>query len=234
MLGLIDSQISPLSKILGNPLSSLGGALGFGSSPAPFKLDKNSGLYKVNGAKGGKQFLGGTFDPNSGTFTLNNPKGRDFSQQQVAIDAYLAGTGPRPEGKQFSRLLKAIDSSGYMSGMNSPGAQQAAAAPWSTQAFAPMMPALMQQTAAFARPEAMSFLQAMTGQGQQTAQAAQGMGMPNMGNPFLAAGMRAGNYMPSGPIKPGPDASPFLGLNRFAGPFGNGGGPIAPVPGMNT
>ena len=283
------SFFNPLNALPGKSLSPLG-VFGhkdplskainglFGGSPDPYKVNKQTGMYNVNGAKGGNKFLGGTFDPSTGTFTMNNPKGRDFSQQQAAIDAYLAGTGPRPEGKQFSRLLKAIDASGYMSGMNGPGAQQAAAAPWSTSAFAPMMPALMQQTAAFARPEALSFLQAMTGQGQQTAGAAQGMGAQpqpgmmyaggtpgfysggaNMGtpmgqqpgmmytggsatfredlpyNPFLAAGMKAPGYMPmpAGPVKSGPAPSPFLGLNRLAGPFGNGGGALVPQIGMN-
>ena len=41
--------------------------------------------------------------------------------------------------------------------------------------------------------------------------------------------MQGGMGMNSGGMgSRGPAPSPFLGLNRFAGPFGNGGGPIAP------
>lgn len=265
-------DFSPLAALPGKSLSPLG-VFGhqdplskainglFGSTPAPFKVNKQTGMYEVNGAKGGKKFLGGSFDPRTGAFTINNPKNRDFSSQQAAIDAYLAGTGPRPEGKQFSRLLKAIDASGYLTNPAGGAAQQNAAAPWSTQAFAPMMPALLNQQAAFARPEAAQFLAAMTGQQAPAwaggpAQAGGAFG-PAPANPFLAAGIKAGAPpMPAGPIKPdlgtmyaggtpgfyaggqntspGPAPNPFLGLNRLAGPFGNGGGPIAPVPGMNT
>jgi hypothetical protein len=65
------------------------------------------------------------------------------------------------------------------------------------------LPAQFQQGSMFSSPEAMQWLQSLF---------AGGMGGMNSGG----QGAR------------GPAPNPFAGLNRFSGPFGNGGGPIAP------
>ena len=208
---------------LGLPMSLLGGIGGLfgGGSPKPFK--QQGSVFNVNGAKGGTKFLGGTFDPATGTFTMRNPGNRDFSQQQAAIDAYLAGTGPRPEGKQFSRLLQAIDASGYKPGMG-PAGQGAPMAPFMQMFQQQVMPQMMMNPAMFARPEARALLQGMFPQPPQNT----GIVPPQytgpgsgMGNPFASFMQQQGT--------PGPAPNPLDAIAKYGSAYGNGGG--APLPG---
>jgi hypothetical protein len=156
-------------------------------------------------------------------YGLNSPEFAAFAQQHPkAAEKALANihTAGTRANKKFIQKQgydpSAQSAAGPFAGM--PGGQQGFNP---GQAFQQLMPALMQNQAAFARPEAAQFLQSVMG-GYQMPGQVPGVTQGMVGNTVMSGGAR------------GPAPSAFGGLNKFLGPLGNGGGSIMPQVGANT
>jgi hypothetical protein len=101
--------------------------------------------------------------------------------------------------------------------------------PMGMGAFQAMMPAIMSNSSAFANPAAAGWLQSLF---PQSPGGVVPGNYPGGGTSPLPLGGGGGFAPWRSPGKPGPAPSPFVGLNRLSGPFGNGGGPM--VPGMQN
>lgn len=163
----------------------------------------------------------------------------------------IEGMGYQLDSDGFVVGAQTNPNTGMIAGTNQrPGQQAAAGVPvagWNPMAsFQQGLGGLLNMPGAFARPGAMQALAGMFGQPVP----AWGMGSympsgpvkPQMStplqvgsNPFAASlsQLLGGSTSISGGAR-GPAPAPFNYLRRFAGPYGNGGGPIAPVPGMHT
>jgi hypothetical protein len=265
---LKDAGLGKLAKVLdplgwgGKVMKAVGDPLGlFKKKPKPFAIDQ-SGAYILNGKKGGKQQIGGTINPD-GTFV--GGKGVTPELQARLQEAINTGNFAGLP-KNTTRFVKAaqdyLSNRGPQAPANGPGAASYGGlgnAPggmaYGPAAFANLLPSIMGNQAAFARPAAQSWLSSMFGADAQgnipmqsqppaaiaPAQGSGGMMYPG-GTPGFYSGGYGGGYVNDGVISPFGGLAPAAGsatgqkldpqaqLARFAGPMGNGGAPIAPMP----
>jgi len=252
---LKDGGLGKLSKVLdplgwgGKVMKVAGDPLGlFGKKAQPFKVDQ-SGAYILNGKKGGKQQISGTINPD-GTFV--GGKGVTPELQARLQEAINTGNFAGLP-KNTTRFVKAaqdyLSNRGPQAPANVVGApsygglgDQPGGMAYGPAAFANLLPSIMGNQAAFARPAAQSWLSSMFGadaqgnipvQGQPPAAIA-----PAQGSNMMYAGGTPGFYSqsafqglaPAAGSATGQKLDPQAQLARFAGPMGNGGGPIAPMP----
>jgi hypothetical protein len=206
------------SKIAGSALGAgLKGVLGAAAGPLGLLAGAVFGkaLGKVIGGGPSKKSLAnktaikyGLDSPEYAAFAQKYPKAAERGLQNMMKE------GSKPN-RNYLAAHGAFPGQGQMGGMSAgqgfnPGT-----------AFQQLMPALMQNQSAFARPEAAQFLQSVMG-GYQMPGQVPGVTQGMVGDTALSGGAR------------GPDPSAFGGLNKFLGPLGNGGGSIMPQVGPMT
>lgn len=273
---LRDAGLGKLAKVFdplgwgGKIMSKVGDPFGiFKSKPKPFAID-DSGAYILNGKKGGKQQIDGRINPD-GTFT----GGKGVTPElEARLNQALQTGNFSGLPKNTTRFVKAATdyltkrgavpptSGPSMSSYNGLGDAVGGMA-YGPGAFANLLPSIMGNQAAFARPAAQSWLSSMFGADAQgnipVPNAAPPAGIAPQPNMMYAGGSPGFNEA----ANPGPFASfigglpgssfasgqnPFAGLApaagsatgqkldpqsqlaRYAGPMGNGGAPIAPMP----